>query len=34
MGDVVFLAVTVLFFVVSLSYAAYCDTLIPKERAS
>ena len=32
MGDVVFLTVTVLFFLVSLAYAAYCDHLIPKEQ--
>ena len=34
MGDAVFLAVTALFFVVSLAYAAYCDSLLPKERPS
>lgn len=34
MGDVVFLTVTVLFFVVSLAYAAYCDHLIPREQVA
>ncbi len=33
MGDVVFLAITLAFFVVSLAYAAYCDQLMPRAGA-
>jgi hypothetical protein len=33
MGDVVFLAITVAFFAISLAYAAYCDRLLPRAGA-
>ncbi len=30
MGDVVFVAITLVFFAVSLAYAAYCERLMPR----
>jgi hypothetical protein len=33
MSDVVFLAITLIFYVVSLAYAAYCDQLMPRAGA-
>jgi hypothetical protein len=33
MGDIAFLALTLVFFGVSLGYVAYCDSLLPRGAA-
>ena len=33
MSDVVFLVITLVFFVISLAYAAYCNQLMPRAGA-
>ena len=33
MGDLAFLALTVVFFLLSLGYVAYCDLLLPRGGA-
>jgi hypothetical protein len=33
MGDIVFLALTLVFFGVSLGYVVYCDSLLPRGAA-